>query len=44
MVRPRYYGTLPFAKSLLKEKYNSDVLAATKVPIQEFAKHSQFKL
>ena len=36
--------TLPFAKSLLKEKYSGKVLAATKVPVQEFAKHSQLKL
>ena len=39
-----YAGTLPFAKSLLKEKYSGKVLAATKVPVQEFTKHSQLKL
>ena len=37
-------STLPFAKSLLKEKYCDKVLVATKVPVQEFAKHSQLKL
>ena len=38
------WGTLPFAKSLLKEKYCGKVLAATKVPVQEFAKYSQLEL